>query len=108
MRVGIENARNLFCVLHPIGAQFLQMSRGLRRDVGKRFAYPDRSRQYQPIDALGMLDGERLRDQAAERRAVYMRFLDAEGFDQRGSIVTHILERIGLPRIAVSPESRWS
>ena len=90
----------MFCVLHPIGAQFLQMFRRLGRDVSKRFAYPGRSRQYQPIDALGMLDGERLRDQAAERPAPDMRFLDAEGLDQRGSIVTHILERIGLPRIA--------
>ena len=98
MRFGIENARNLFCVSFPIGAEFLHnVSLCSGAISAKRFAYPDRSRQHQSIDALGMLDGERLRDQAAERRAVYVRFLDAEGLDQRGSIVTHILERIGLP-----------
>ena len=43
-----------------------------------------------------MVDGERLRDQTA-KKIRDMRFLDAEGLNQRGSIVTHILERVGLP-----------
>src|SRR5215470_15855198 len=66
MRLGVEDTRDLLCVLYSIGAQFLETSRGLRRDV----AQPQRGRQYQPIHALRVMDAERLGDQTAERRAV--------------------------------------
>jgi hypothetical protein len=78
MRLGIEDTRDLFCVLHPIGTEFVHAPRGLRRDLGQRSADPDRCCQHQPINALGVVDSERLCDQTAEGGAVDVRLPDTE------------------------------
>jgi hypothetical protein len=69
---------------------------------------PEGARQHQAIDAPGVTCGQHLRDDPAERGAEHMGAPIAKRCDQRGSIVGEFLETVGLRRLRVAPESRWS